>query len=206
MIYPPQHHQELEFENVVELVESCPLGMLLTADQHTPLCTHLPIIFTKDSENKILHGHMDRRNPQVEHILNKQTATLVFNGPETYISPTIYHSAQLPTWNYFKVHLYGRLIPVEEPSKIIDSLYELTAQMEPEKGYEFPKDHPRIDVLVPQIIGFEFHLDQWEGKYKISQDKHPKDRSAAKKQMIQQNPHQERLIETLYQKHRTKRI
>ncbi|MGC6479016.1 MAG: FMN-binding negative transcriptional regulator [Flavobacteriaceae bacterium] len=205
MNYPPAHHQEQNFENAVRLIENCPLGMLLTAEDDQPFCSHLPMIFKPESDHKIIVGHMDIRNPQIEHIKNGRTATIVFNGPETYISPSIYSSSQLPTWNYFKVHIKGDLKPIMETERVIQSLCEMTAFLEPDKAFELPPDHPRMLAFIPHILGFELTIESWEGKTKISQDKHPKDQRAAQQAMIAQNPHHKELIDTLYDAHQTMR-
>ena len=52
-------------------------------------------------------GHLDRFNPQWKTFQDQQPVTLIFHGPETYISPSVYHSTQLPTWNYFKARRPG---------------------------------------------------------------------------------------------------
>lgn len=205
MNYPPIHHQESNFKNAIRLIEHSPLALLITAENDTPFSTHVPMVFKQNSNDTILRGHLDRLNPQTAHILQEKKASLVFNGPETYISPAVYHSRQLPTWNYFKVHLQGRLIPLKDPKDISQSLVEMTAFLEPQKKFELTPNDPRMKALLNHIIGFEFHLDHWEGKYKISQDKPSRDQLAAKDQMIKQFPNQQDLIERLYAAHQTKK-
>ena len=40
---------------------------------------------------------------------NSSEVTVVFRGPDTYISPRVYTTKQLPTWNYIIVHIKGNI-------------------------------------------------------------------------------------------------
>jgi len=62
-----------------------------------------------------------------------------------------------------------------------------------------------MEKALPYIIGFKITITSWEGKYKISQDKHPKDQRLAKNKMHQEFPSKKTLIDQLYQHHLTKR-
>ena len=69
--------------------------------------THTPLVYHKDAHLGYFIGHIDKFNPQMEHLLEGGPITVLFHGPETYISPSVYQSTQLPTWNYFKAHFDG---------------------------------------------------------------------------------------------------
>ena len=55
------------------------------------------------------------------------------------------------------------------------------------------------------IVGFHIEIDQWEGKYKISQDKRKDDQLRAKNAMQAAELKTEKAIELLYSLHQTKR-
>ena len=40
---------------------------------------------------------------------NTSEVTVVFRGPDTYISPSVYTTKQLPIWNYIIVHIKGNI-------------------------------------------------------------------------------------------------
>ena len=51
------------------------------------------------------------------------------------------------------------------------------------------------------IVGFHIEIEQWEGKYKISQDKRKDDQLRAKKAMQEAGPKTEKAIDLLYSLH-----
>ena len=56
----------------------------------------------------------------------------IFQGPDTYISPSWYaskaeHGKVVPTWNYAVVHAYGRLAVFDDKEWLRDFLPQLTA-------------------------------------------------------------------------------
>ena len=96
-MYPPPHHQSHDIEKMISVIKHFPLGMLVTAKDGKPVVTHIPIIYNETT--KKLVAHIDRSNPQVETLKDGLEVTVVFKGPDTYISPSDYSTQQLPTWN-----------------------------------------------------------------------------------------------------------
>src|SRR5438270_1598492 len=74
--------------------------------------THIPVFLDRNGASYgTIHGHISRQNPQKEAIESKQTAVVVFRGPNGYISPTWYAKTGnvVPTWNFAVVHATGKL-------------------------------------------------------------------------------------------------
>lgn len=113
--YPPPHHQEADFENCLRLVEAMPLATIVSAQKDHILTTHTPLVYHPDEGLGYFIGHLDLYNPQVAHLDAGVSVTVIFHGPETYISPTDYQSTQLPTWNYFKAHFCGSVQTYRTP-------------------------------------------------------------------------------------------
>ena len=206
MNYPPKHHQEDRFENALELIKMYPLATVITSSSNEVLSTHIPLVYSDKGTLGTLVGHLDKFNPQINHFEDKDhDLEIIFHGPEVYISPSKYSTTQLPTWNYFKVHLRGKIILKKEPQDVKESLIAMTAFLEGEKpNYVLDENNPRMHAALDYIVGFHIKISSWEGKYKISQDKKKEDRKRAKQALIEGQSDVINHIERLYENHQTK--
>ncbi len=169
---------------MIEAIKTYPLATLISVKNDEPLITHLPLIY---NEGKLV-GHIDKFNPQTEMLKDGHKVTLIFGGPQCYISPSVYSTTQLPTWNYIKVHLKGTVNAIEDPVTIKQSIVTMTEFLEaPDHKFVLPLDHARMHSLIDYIRGFEIDITDWEGKFKLSQDKNPKDIRNAKAELIRAN-------------------
>lgn len=186
MNYPPKHHQETEFENIVATIKKYPLATLISAKDSEIFTTHVPLIYdASHGEFGKLVGHIDKFNPHVELLQNGISAQAIFHGPNCYISPNVYGTTQLPTWNYIKVHISAKAVRISDPDKVRASIANMTSFLETsDTPYILDVEHPRVQSLTDYIVGFELEITSWEGKFKLSQDKLPKDRTLAKKALI----------------------
>ncbi len=181
-MYPPPHHQSHDIEKMISVIKHFPLGMLVTAGDGKPFVTHIPFIYNETS--KKLVAHLDRSNPQMVTLKDGAEVTVVFRGPDTYISPSIYTTAQLPTWNYIIVHVTGKLQLINEPEAIKQTMVEMTKFLEgKEENFILKKDDPRMERLIDYIQAFEIGITNWEGKFKLSQDKNAQDFENAKEEL-----------------------
>tara|TARA_R110002167_G_scaffold23464_5_gene83267 strand:- start:789 stop:1427 length:639 start_codon:yes stop_codon:yes gene_type:complete len=187
MKYPPLHHQESAYRNVIEVVKNYPFGTLVSVKNDEPLITHIPIIYEDDgSEYGKLVAHIDRYNPQVATLIDGAMVTAVFYGPDCYISPSVYSTRQLPTWNYIFAHLKGRVKRLNDKESVKQTMVRMTSFLEGEDPkYILSMDDSRMDGLVDYIVGFEIEITHWEGKFKFSQDKLKKDQELAKQVLIE---------------------
>jgi transcriptional regulator len=181
-MYPPPHHQSHDIEKMISVLKHFPLGMLVTAKDGKPFITHIPFIHNETS--KKLVAHLDRSNPQLETLTENAEVTVVFKGPDTYISPSIYTTPQLPTWNYIIVHVTGKLQLINEPEAIKQTMVDMTKFLEgKERNFILKQDDPRMERLIDYIQAFEIEITNWEGKFKLSQDKNSQDFENAKEEL-----------------------
>ena len=184
MNYPPLQHQDDNREHMIEVINTYPLAMLVSVKDSMPLISHLPLIY---SEGKLI-GHLDKYNPQAELLKDNNDVTVIFSGPQCYISPSIYSTTQLPTWNYIMVHLKGKVKEITDAETIKQSMVDMTSFLEaPEHHYVLEPDNPRMAQFITYVRGFEIDITQWEGKFKLSQDKKPSDTESAKKELLRSN-------------------
>ena len=205
MQYPPGHHQEKSYQNIVNLIKAYPLAIINSCLNNEMESSHTPLIYQPNGGLGELIGHLDKYNPQLAHFKENEKVQLIFNGPQVYISPSVYSTTQLPTWNYFKAHLKGRVIIETDQEKVKHSLINMTAFLEGDQpNYVLKADNPRMVAALDYIVGFRIVIESWEGKYKISQDKRQKDRELAKEAMLLETKKVEQAINLLYSAHKTK--
>ncbi len=184
MNYPPKQHQDEDINHMIDVIKTYPLATLISIKDNQPLVTHLPLVY---EEGKLI-GHIDIYNPQAQLLKNDTDVTIIFAGPECYISPSIYSTTQLPTWNYIKVHLKGKVKAIDSKAALKQSLITMTEFLEaPGHNYVLEPDNPRLDRNLNYIEMFEISITHWEGKFKLSQDKKPSDIKAAREELVRAN-------------------
>ncbi|MBN4085336.1 FMN-binding negative transcriptional regulator [Flavobacteriaceae bacterium AH-315-B10] len=185
MKYPPPHHQDNDINHMIDVIKTYPLATVISVKDNEPVITHLPLIYREDGK---LIGHIDKFNPQAELLKDDNDITIIFSGPQCYISPSVYTTTQLPTWNYIKVHLKGTVKAIESKDALKESLIKMTEFLEqPEHNYILDPDNPRMEGLINYIKMFEITITKWEGKFKLSQDKNPRDIENAKNELLRSN-------------------
>lgn len=189
MKYPPKHHQETEFQNIIATIKQFPLATLISAKDSEIFTTHVPLMYDETKgEFGSLIGHIDKFNPHVELLQNHIPAQAIFHGPDCYISPNVYRTTQLPTWNYVKVHISAKATKIKAADAVRASIASMTSFLETsENPYILDVENPRVQSLTDYIVGFELEITSWEGKFKLSQDKLRKDRNLAKEALIEKS-------------------
>jgi len=183
-LYPPKHFQEPNIDKLLQTVKQFPLATLISVHHNTPYITHLPLIFKED----VFYGHIDKNNPHNEFLTHGAPVTLIFSGPQSYISPSLFESNQLPTFNYVKVHVKGNVSRLKTNAEIKSSIVEMTDALEaPNFKYRLAMDNEKMDNLVNYISGFKIENLEWEGKFKLSQDKTKTEYNIAKAELLEKN-------------------
>lgn len=184
--HSPEHFSEIEDRRVRELIEQNSFATVFSyMDGGEPSINHLPLVLSREEgEEKVLLGHMSKQNPQWIQFQKNPKCTMVIHGPHTYITPTWYTSGRdVPTWNYAVVHLHGRIELIESFEEQVKILKVLTAHFEDPSPkpwiFELPEDLASPRVLESSIISFKFHIQKYEAKFKLSQN-----RSAADQQGV----------------------
>lgn len=197
-MYPPKHHQESDIKKMIAVIEEYPLGMLVSVLDGKPLVTHIPIIYNHKIQKLV--AHIDLYNPQVKTLTNGAEVTVIFRGPDAYISPSIYTTTQLPTWNYIYVHLTGTVTLINDPEEAKKTMIAMTEFLEGnQQKYVLEPDNKRMEGAVNYIKAFEIEITRWEGKFKLSQDKVKQDQLNAK-EVLKENAKKDRdsFIEGIY--------
>ena len=98
-----------------------------------PVATHLPLVVLDEGEHGVLEGHFARANPHWRWLAGRETL-VVFAGPHSYVSPTLYvERKSVPTWNYIAIHATGTLEIVEDeaddPAMVVEYEDEIFSYM-----------------------------------------------------------------------------
>jgi len=196
--YPPPHHQDHDINHMIKVIKSYPLATVISVKYNSPLVTHLPLIY-RESDGKLI-GHIDIYNPQTKLMRDDNEITIIFSGPQCYISPSVYTTTQLPTWNYIKVHLNGTVKAIESKDALKESLIIMTEFLEqPDHKYALEPDNPRMEGALDYIKMFEITITNWEGKFKLSQDKKKADIENARAELIRANKESiEEFLDTIF--------
>jgi transcriptional regulator len=142
-----------------------------------PSATHLPLIITDEDEYGVIQGHFARANPHWKSLAGRETL-VVFSGPHSYVSPSLYVNPQsVPTWNYISIHATGTLNLVEDDPGKDSLLSKLIAIHEPTylQQWQSMPDSYRTAML-HNIVGFRIPISRIEGKFKLSQNRPDADR------------------------------
>ena len=105
-------------------MKAYPFATLVSALEGKPFITHIPIIYNEESGKLV--AHIDKYNPQVATLQDGAEVTVIFKGPDTYISPSVYTTKQLPTWNYIIVHITGTITLINDHSDAKDTMIAMT--------------------------------------------------------------------------------
>ena len=114
-MYQPPHHREDRLDVQHALIRAHPLGALVTLGASGLTASHIPfLIDPAASPLGTLRAHVARANAQWRDFDPKVEALVIFQGPESYITPAWYETKRetgkvVPTWNYAVVHAYGAI-------------------------------------------------------------------------------------------------
>jgi transcriptional regulator len=184
-MYLPEHHHETRIDIQRALIASHPLGLLVTAGTNGLLANPLPFLLDAGASRfGTLRAHMARANPQWRELSETQECLIVFQGAQTYVTPSWYATKRqsgkvVPTWNYIAVHAWGRPKAIHDAEWLKRQICALTAKMErgraePWAVTDAPADF--IDAQIRGIVGVEIEVQRMEGKWKVSQNRSEADR------------------------------
>ena len=198
MSYPPPPYSSDDREKMLDLIRNYPLATLISAKDDRAFATHIPIIYNEETQKLV--AHIDIYNPQVETLVDGAMVKVVFKGPDCYISPSVYSTDQLPTWNYMIVYVDGTVSRINDAESAKRTMIDMTAFLEgPEPGFVLENDNPKMERSVNYIQAFTIDIHTMDGRFKLSQDKKPEDRRRARQALIAHSRPQEKdFIDRIY--------
>ena len=181
-------HPRHRFDDPVALqalVAAHALGAWVCCGPAGLIANHVPF-FLDRSRGPLgtLVGHVARANPVWRALGPGVPSVVVFQGPQSYITPGWYpghvaHGQVVPTWNYVVAHAHGVARVVDDHAGLLAMLHLLTdahesGQAAPWRMADAPADF--LERLLRAIVGIEIPIARLEGKRKASQDEDMADR------------------------------
>ncbi|MBI3042223.1 MAG: FMN-binding negative transcriptional regulator [Betaproteobacteria bacterium] len=184
-MYLPSHFKEERPEVLRRLIADHPLGALVTLGPDGINGNHFPFLYDPDPPpHGTLRAHVARTNPAWRDFAKDVEALVIFQGPQTYITPSWYPRKPqtgkvVPTWNYLVVHAHGPLRAIEDTAWLRGFVERLTNRFEakradPWKITDAPADF--IETSLKAIVGIEIPVTRLIGKWKVSQNQPGADR------------------------------
>ena len=179
-MYQPPHFREDRLDVQHRLIATHPLGLLISAGPGGLQANHVPfLVDAAASERGTLRAHLARANPHIGELANVTECLIVFQGPQQYISPSLYPTKQetgkvVPTWNYITVHAWGRPQVIDDASWLRKQIDDLTRHNEGRRAAPWQvSDAPEafVTAQVKGIVGIEIPIARIEGKWKVSQNR-----------------------------------
>jgi transcriptional regulator len=185
-MYQPPHHREDRLDVQHALIRAHPLGTLVTLGPGGLVANALPFVLDASAGPLgTLKAHLARANPQWRDFAPAVEALVVFQGIETYITPSWYATKRqtgkvVPTWNYVVVQARGPMRIIEDRAWLADQIEALTVAREGERpeSWSVADAPPRfVEAQLKGIVGIEIPIGRIEGKWKVSQNRPAADRA-----------------------------
>jgi transcriptional regulator len=184
-VYLPDHFRVEDVLQMHALMRSRPFATLVSGGSAGLYASHLPTVLKNEGPYGVIECHLARPNPHCRDLAEANEALMIFQGPESYITPNWYpskvqHGKAVPTWNFAIVHAYGRPEVMNDKGWLLRHVTELTAQQERTEAKPWkPSDAPNkyIEVMLRGIVGFRFAISRLEGKWKMNQNRDIQDQA-----------------------------
>lgn len=162
--------------DVRTLIADYPLAWVAPREGPASAACLLPLLgdYGEDGALVALAGHSPRRFPLIEAVAGDPRTTILFTGPQGYVSPE--HAGWRdwgPTWNFAQVAVEGdlELLP-DFTGTAIDRLVDTmeTGRPAPWQASELGE---RYAGMAAQVIGFRIAVTGLTGRFKLGQDERP---------------------------------
>jgi transcriptional regulator len=167
-MYIPKPFKETDRERIITLMQENAFATLITVQNGTPFASHIPFIIDAADSLK-LSGHLAFANEQCKHLQADSSVLVIFQGPHTYISPSWYQNAGVPTWDYCAVHAHGKVKMIDSEDRLKQLVNGLTNHYEQSSPSPWQPKYP--DKMLSAIVGFEIEVTDLQAKFKLSQNR-----------------------------------
>ncbi len=168
--YPLPHFQALDADKLRRVIQAYPLATVISQAEDYPVVSQVPLMLNESGDRLI--GHFDRNNPHCDELRDGGQIYCVFNGPNHYMTPSIYPNTQYPGWNYVAVHVAGVVRPVDDAAWMERLVMTMAETLEPEdSGYTLTPEQAHFPQFIRMVLGFEIDIVDIKGVFKLAQDK-----------------------------------
>jgi transcriptional regulator len=149
-----------------------------------PVASQVPLLVKREGERRTIEFHVARPNPLHQILARNPRVLIVVSGPDAYISPDWYASAdQVPTWNYLAAHITGlaRPMPAERTLAHVEAMgLFFEERLRPKKPWSTSKmTEAKRQMMLRAIVPIEVEVERIEASTKLGQNKSVSDRMEA---------------------------
>ena len=165
-----------EDAQIAELIGQFPLAWVTARGATPAAASPLPLLADLDGEGRVvkLLGHMARANPLATALAADPRALILFQGPQSYISPNWAGERTWgPTWNYAVITIEAE---VELRPDLNDHALERlvnAVEQNHQQPWRVAEMGPRYEKLVQHIVAFEAKITRLDARFKLGQDERP---------------------------------
>jgi transcriptional regulator len=186
-MYEPPHFVEDRREVLHGLIQSSPLGLLVSNGAEGPIADAVPFALHPGvGRFGTLRAHVARSNAHWQRLAANpdEPILVVFQGPQAYVTPSWYATKQetgkvVPTWNYVIVQVRGKAVVHPEADWLRAQVADLTDRHEAEMPQPWAMTDapaPYVEQQLRAIVGIEIVIADIRGKWKVSQNRPAADR------------------------------
>ena len=184
---------ELDKHVLSEFVSIYNFGALIIQGEDKIEVNHIPFEYIeKEDSLGLLRGHVSKRNPCSDLARKNENVTVIFTGPNAYISPrwmpgNTTHRKVAPSWNYSVVHVYGKARIIDDSHWLNNHMNSLTENMESNRDYPWSlndADKDFVEKMTKGITGIEILVTEMQGKFQASQQYSERTRSSIKEALV----------------------
>lgn len=165
-----------EDAQIADLIRQYPLAWVTARGAAPAAASPLPLLADVDGQGRVvtLLGHMARTNPLVAALEADPRALILFQGPQSYISPNWAGERTWgPTWNYAVITIEAEVqLRPDLNDHALERLVNAVEQNH-QHPWKVAEMGPRYEKLVQYIVAFEAKVTRLDARFKLGQDERP---------------------------------
>jgi transcriptional regulator len=200
-MYIPEINRVTDQAVIDDFVRTHDFATLITSSaEGIPVVSHIPLVLeVKNDGERLLHGHLARGNTHWKLLEEGRTTLAIFHGPHSYVSARWYNHENVPTWNYQVVHASCKPRIFTDRAALHETVDTLTKVYEHGTGYSVEGLSPKfLATELRGIVGFTLHVERFEAKFKLSQNRDAENYANVVEQLSQNtNPESKAVAESM---------
>ena len=168
--------QRYQSADVIDLIREFPLAWICPVGGDPLQSILMPLLPEAGEQGQLLTllGHTPRHNPLFALLTDHPRASLLFTGPQAYVSPScVSDPSWAPTWNFAQVRIDATIRFNESATD--EALWKLTEAMEAHERVPWTPAAmgERYSQLSRAVIAFRAEVTRLEARFKLGQDEKP---------------------------------
>ncbi|MBK6730277.1 MAG: FMN-binding negative transcriptional regulator [Bacteroidetes bacterium] len=176
-MYIPKINRFEQEPEILEFIRHHPFATVINMLDGKFWATHVPVELEKNATGEyVLHTHIAKANPQWKSFNENPDVMVIFQGAHAYISASWYDHENVSTWNYFAVHVYGkvRVMEGEEVVTLLDRLVNRHETQEKNPVHVNDLSEKFMASHLKGIVAFEISISDLHAMKKLSQNRDEK--------------------------------